>query len=68
MKPVEGKGRQHAYGYRIGNIYITAKGTGYNNLIDLLWGDGGLSWMDESRFADMWSESGYWTLFFVRED
>jgi len=30
----------------------------------ILWGDGGLSWMDERRFQGMWSESGKWMLLF----
>jgi ABC-type bacteriocin/lantibiotic exporter with double-glycine peptidase domain len=34
----------------------------------LLWGDGRLSWMNERRFEGLWSESGFWTLFFEGED
>jgi ABC-type bacteriocin/lantibiotic exporter with double-glycine peptidase domain len=31
----------------------------------LLWGDGRLSWINEKRFLDLWSPSGFWVLFFA---
>jgi ABC-type bacteriocin/lantibiotic exporter with double-glycine peptidase domain len=34
----------------------------------LLWGDGRLSWMNEKRLEDLWSASGFWTMFFTEGD
>lgn len=30
------------------------------------WGDGHLSWMNSRRFEDLWSEAGFWTLYFEK--
>jgi ABC-type bacteriocin/lantibiotic exporter with double-glycine peptidase domain len=32
----------------------------------VLWGDGGLSWIDEKRLEALWSKSGFWALFFKK--
>ena len=53
-----------ALGQTPGHFIVVA---GYSDDPDgfyILWGDGGLSWMKENQFKDLWSRSGFWTLFF----